>query len=99
MHCTNGTIDNLTPDEDGCFEQVRTVLGYLPVVECTDDVNRADLSLRSLIPRRKVRIYNPYTVIENVVGRRSWFEIGVLRGRMGITGWRGWEAGQWEYCR
>ncbi|EAT80155.2 hypothetical protein SNOG_12342 [Parastagonospora nodorum SN15] len=30
MHCTNGTIDNLAPDEAGCFEQVRTVLSYLP---------------------------------------------------------------------
>lgn len=30
VHCTNGTIDNLAPDEAGCFEQIRTVLSYLP---------------------------------------------------------------------
>lgn len=30
MHCTNGTIDNLAANEQECFEQLRTVLSYLP---------------------------------------------------------------------
>lgn len=95
VHCTNGTIDNLAKDEAECFEQIRTVLGYLPdcgqlqappVSACKDDVNREDISLRSIIPRRKARMYNPYTIIESVVDRGSWFEIGRLWGRTGITG-------------
>ena len=95
MHCTNGTIDNMAKDEEGCFEQIRTVLGYLPncgsweappVVECSDPVNREDLALRSVIPRKKNRMYNPWTILESVVDCGSWFEIGALWGRTGITG-------------
>jgi acetyl-CoA carboxylase carboxyltransferase component len=95
IHCTNGTIDNMAKDEEGCFEQIRTVLGYLPncgswdappVVECVDPVDREDIALRSIIPRKKNRMYNPWTIIESVVDRGSWFEIGPLWGRTGITG-------------
>ena len=95
VHCRNGTIDNLAKNEDECFTQIRTVLGYLPncgmfepppVVDCTDDVNREDLALRSIIPRKKTRMYNPYSIITSVVDKDSWFEIGGLWGRTGITG-------------
>ncbi|KAL6244729.1 hypothetical protein RBB50_008257 [Rhinocladiella similis] len=96
VHCTNGTIDNMAADEAECFDQIRTVLGYLPdcghfqappVVECNgDDVDREDLALRTIIPRRKNRMYSPYAIIESVVDRGSWFEIGRLWGRTGITG-------------
>ncbi|ETI27851.1 hypothetical protein G647_00300 [Cladophialophora carrionii CBS 160.54] len=96
VHCRNGTIDNLAPNEAGCFRQIRTVLGYLPncgqfepppcVLPCADPVDREDLALRSIVPRKKSRMYNPYTIIESVVDRGSWFEIGALWGRTGITG-------------
>jgi acetyl-CoA carboxylase carboxyltransferase component len=94
VHCTNGTIDNLAKDEKECFEQVKTVLGYLPdyggmappVVVCTDDVNREDISLRSIVPRKKGRAYNPWAIILGVVDRGSWFEIGGLWGRTAIVG-------------
>lgn len=98
VHCANGTIDNLAADEKGCFEQIKTVLGYLhdcgalqapPVLPpdwSGDDVNREDVSLRSIIPRRKTRMYNPFTIITSVVDKDSWFEIGGLWGRTGITG-------------
>lgn len=95
VHCTNGTIDNLARDEADCFRQIRTVLGYLPdcgqfqpppVVPCEDPVDREDLALRSIIPRRKARSYNPYTIIQSAVDQGSWFEIGRLWGRTGIAG-------------
>ncbi|KAI1918556.1 hypothetical protein LOZ58_002464 [Ophidiomyces ophidiicola] len=94
MHCTNGTIDNLAANEAECFEQIRTVLGYLPnsgaeappAIPCDDPENREDISLRSIIPRRQQRMYNPWTVIKSVVDRDSWFEIGPLWGRTSITG-------------
>ncbi len=95
MHCTNGTIDNIAKDEEGCFEPIRTVLGYLPncgqleappVVGCDDSVDREDLALRSVIPRKKARMYNPWTIVTSVVDRGSWFEIGALWERTGITG-------------
>lgn len=98
VHCCNGTIDNMAKDEKGCYDQIRTVLGYLP--DCGalqpppcldpgwsgDDVMREDEKLRSVIPRKKNRMYNPYIIIESVVDRNSWFEIGGLWGRTGIVG-------------
>ncbi|CRG91002.1 hypothetical protein PISL3812_08050 [Talaromyces islandicus] len=94
MHCTNGTIDNLATNEAECFEQIRTVLGYLPnsgldmppVVTCTDPESREDLSLRSIIPRKQTRMYNPRFIIKSVVDRDSWFEIGALWGKTAISG-------------
>lgn len=95
MHCTNGTIDNIAKDEEGCFGQIRTVLGYLPncgnfepppVVNSDDPVDRDELSLRSIIPRKKTRMYNPCTIITIVVDRASLSEIGPLWGRTFITG-------------
>ncbi|RJE24082.1 propionyl-CoA carboxylase [Aspergillus sclerotialis] len=94
IHCTNGTIDNLAANEAECYEQLRTVLGYLPnsgseappVVPCDDPENREDVNLRSVIPRRQARMYNPWTIITSVVDRGSWFEIGPLWGRTAIGG-------------
>ncbi|KAF2472489.1 ClpP/crotonase [Lindgomyces ingoldianus] len=94
MHCTNGTIDNLAPDEAGCFEQMRTVLSYLPdsgtklppVVECTDPINRTSESLRSIVPRARNRMYNPRKIITEVVDAGSFFEIGALWGTTAIVG-------------
>ena len=95
VHCRNGTIDNLARDEEECFTQIRTVLGYLPdcgqleappCIGCEDPIERDDVALRSIIPRKKTRMYNPYTIIMSVVDRGSWFEIGALWGRTGIVG-------------
>lgn len=94
MHCTNGTIDNLAANEAECFEQIRTVLGYLPnsgleappVTPCDDPHNREDVSLRSIIPRRQARMYNPRAIIDSIVDRGSWFEIGALWGKTAIHG-------------
>ena len=95
VHCTNGTFDNMAPNEEGCFEMIRTVLGYLPdcgalqpppVSECTDDVMREDITLRSVIPRRKNRMYDPYYIIASVMDKDSWFEIGNMWGKTSICG-------------
>jgi acetyl-CoA carboxylase carboxyltransferase component len=95
VHCRNGTIDNVAKDEEDVFRQIRTVLGYLPdsgsleappCVQPTDDINREDIALRSIIPRRKGRGYNPWSIILSVVDKGSWFEIGALWGRTAIVG-------------
>ncbi|KAF9697808.1 hypothetical protein EKO04_004470 [Ascochyta lentis] len=94
MHCTNGTIDNLAPDEAGCFEQLRTVLSYLPnigtqlppTIECSDSINRVSENLRTIIPRAKNRMYNPRTIITSVIDSSSFFEIGALWGTTAIVG-------------
>ncbi|KAH7074251.1 propionyl-CoA carboxylase beta chain mitochondrial precursor [Paraphoma chrysanthemicola] len=94
MHCTNGTIDNLAPDEAGCFEQIRTVLSYLPdcgtklppTVEPSDPIDRVSEGLRSIIPRAKNRMYNPRAIITEVVDSGSFFEVGSLWGTTAIVG-------------
>ncbi len=94
MHCTNGTIDNLAPNEAGCFEQIRTVLSYLPdcgtklppTIDCTDPIDRLSENLRSIIPRNKNRMYNPRAIITSVVDSGSFFEIGALWGTTAIVG-------------
>jgi len=94
MHCTNGTIDNLAEDEADCFAQLRTVLSYLPncgthappVVPCEDPVDRISPELRTLIPRKRERMYDPRKIIRTVVDSESFFEIGALWGRTAIVG-------------
>ncbi|KAF2206276.1 hypothetical protein CERZMDRAFT_115810 [Cercospora zeae-maydis SCOH1-5] len=94
MHCTNGTIDNLARDEQACFEQIRTVLGFLPncgtmmppVGETMDEVGRENVELRTMVPRKRERMFSMRTIISTVVDDGSWFEIGALWGRTAICG-------------
>ncbi|KAF2802262.1 ClpP/crotonase [Mytilinidion resinicola] len=86
MHCTDGTIDNVAPNEAGCFEQIRTVLSYLPdcgtamppVITCEDPTDRMSPDRRSIILRKRERMYNPRKIINTVVDEDSFFEIGPL---------------------
>ena len=98
VHCRNGTIDNLAPNEAAAFEQIKTVLGFLP--NCGDlqpppvlasdwsgdDAGRETVNLRTTIPRKQGRMYNPYTSITSTVDATSWFEIGGLWGTTAICG-------------
>lgn len=94
MHCTNGTIDNYAASETDAFDQIRTVLGYLPncgtllppTVTSEDPIDRQSPELRSIIPRKRERMYDPRKIIATVADERSWFEIGALWGRTAIVG-------------
>ena len=93
MHCTNGTIDNIAPDEAGCYEQLRTILQFLPnhgleappVLTCDDPDDRSTPSMRTLVPRRRERMFPAHKLLE-IVDKDSWFEIGALWGRTAICG-------------
>lgn len=94
MHCKNGTIDNLAANEQECFEQLRNILSYLPnsgsslppVFPSEDPPDRLCEELRTIIPRRKARMYDPRKIITTVVDNGSWFEIGALWGTTAIVG-------------
>ncbi|TRX90564.1 hypothetical protein FHL15_008537 [Xylaria flabelliformis] len=94
MHCRNGTIDNMARDEHDAFGQIRRVLSYLPnsgfsappVIKSSDIPNRREEALRSLIPRRKERMYDPRRLVTLVVDIGSFFEIGALWGTTAIVG-------------
>jgi acetyl-CoA carboxylase carboxyltransferase component len=93
MHCTNGTIDNIAADEAGCYDQIRTILQYLPnhgleappVLPSNDPDDRATPNMRTLIPRRRERMFPAHKLLE-IVDKDSWFEIGALWGRTAICG-------------
>lgn len=81
-------------DEHDAFEQIRRVLSYLPnsgfsappVIKSGDVPDRREEALRSLIPRRKERMYDPRRLITLVVDSGSFFEIGALWGTTAIVG-------------
>ncbi|KAH7032406.1 propionyl-CoA carboxylase beta chain mitochondrial precursor [Macrophomina phaseolina] len=94
VHCTNGTIDNLAMNEAECFDQLRTVLSFLPnsgtevppTLPNEDPVGPISPELRTVIPRKRERMYNPRKIITTVVDQGSWFEIGALWGTTAIVG-------------
>jgi acetyl-CoA carboxylase carboxyltransferase component len=94
VHCTNGTIDNMAANEADCFHQIRTVLSYLPncgtqmpsVRPSEDPVDRTSPELRTLVPRKRERMYDPRKMITTIVDLGSFFEIGALWGRTTIVG-------------
>lgn len=94
IHCTNGTIDNLASNEQDAFNQLATVLSYLPNhglelpphYPTTDPINRKSEALRSIIPRKRERMYDARRLIRTVVDSDTFFEIGALWGRTAIVG-------------
>ncbi len=94
IHAFNGTVDNVADDEQGCFDQIRAFLSYLPsnVWELTpratpeDDPDRRDELLLEIIPRERRRAFSPRKLIECVVDRGSFFELTPFFGRSLMTG-------------
>jgi acetyl-CoA carboxylase carboxyltransferase component len=103
IHTRNGAVDDEVASEDEAFARVRAFLSYLPSsvddlpprAECPDDPNRREESLLSAIPKERRKVYKVREIIEAVVDRDSWFEIGRYNGRSAVTGLArldGWPA-------
>jgi len=90
---TGGTIDNVAPSEEGCFEMIRRYLSYMPqnVYEapprvCTDDpADRAEDALLDIVPEQRRRAYNMRRIISLIFDRDSTFEIQPDYGKALIT--------------
>ena len=90
----NGVIMNLAENETDALQQIRRFLSYLPanvweeppVAECNDDPHRRDESLISIVPRNRRQIYDPHRILNSVLDRNSFFEIGPYYGRARVTG-------------
>jgi acetyl-CoA carboxylase carboxyltransferase component len=90
----SGVVDNAADDDAGAIEQVKRFLGYLPDnvwempprLEATDDPNRRDERLLSLIPRDIRKPYNPRVIVEGVLDEGSFFEIAPDYGNSRIIG-------------
>ncbi len=90
----SGCVDNEVESEDEAFAQIRRFLSYLPSnvwqipprSESQDDPNRREEELISIIPRDRRRSYDVRQLLNLVLDRNSFFEIGRLYGRPLVTG-------------
>ncbi len=79
----SGVAHFAADDEDECFEQLRTLLSFMPLnnmedppaVVPTDDPERMDEALQSIIPDNPKKPYDMKTVIEHIVDDGFFFEV------------------------
>lgn len=89
-----GAVDDATDTEEEAFARARRFLSYLPssVHEVaargpiTDDPRRRDEKLLDAIPQDRRKVYRMRPIIESVVDKGSFFEMGKMFGRSVITG-------------
>ncbi len=94
VHARNGTVDNAAPDETAALDQIRRFLGYMPshVWELAphgpvdDPVDRKEEMLLEIVPRERRRAFDMRRVVNAVVDKGSFFEMGRGYGRSQITG-------------
>ena len=80
---TSGVAHFAAENDDDCLEQIRYLLSFLPsnnlegapVVASTDDVNRMDESLNTLLPDNPNQPYNMKDVIASVVDNGEFYEV------------------------
>jgi acetyl-CoA carboxylase carboxyltransferase component len=90
----SGVVDNEVSTEQEAFESIRRFLSYLPsnVYQVPprhaphDDPDRREEDLLSAIPRDRRRSYEVRRILQFVVDRGSFFEIGANYGRPLVTG-------------
>ena len=89
-----GAIDLAVDTEADAFAAARRFLSYLPssvhslppVTPCDDDPERGDEFLLSAIPRNRRQVYKMRPIVESVVDKGSFFEMGRNFGRSIIAG-------------
>lgn len=89
-----GAVDHAVDSEEEAFACARRFLSYLPssvygtppVTPCDDDPNRRDEKLFKAIPRDRRRVYQMRPIIDTIVDKGSFFEMGRMFGRSVITG-------------
>lgn len=94
IHASNGAVDDEVESEFEAFERTRKFLSYLPssVYELPargprkDDPNRRDDWLAGAVPRDRREVYRMRPIIDSLVDKGSFFEIGKLHGCSIITG-------------
>lgn len=94
VHGSNGTVDAVVPSEEEAFAAIRRFLSYLPssvwqlppAAPCDDPPDRREEELLGIVPRNRRRPYDVRRLVNMVVDRDSFFEIGRLWGRSVVTG-------------
>jgi acetyl-CoA carboxylase carboxyltransferase component len=89
-----GAVDHAADSEEEAFDCARRFLSYLPGsvhevaprLPTDDDPGRRDEFLFEVVPRERRRVYKMRPIVEAVVDRGSFFEMGKMFGRPIITG-------------
>lgn len=92
IHTRNGAIDDMVRTEAEAFDRTCRFLSYLPssidelppIIDSSDDPERREEKLLSIIPKDPRRVYRMRALIEAVIDRDSYFEIGKDWGRSAI---------------
>ncbi len=94
IQCGAGAVDDAVDTEEQAFEAARRFLSYLPSstyevaprLACDDPAGRRDERLFTIVPRDRHQPYKMRNVVESVVDRGSFMEMGRHFGRPVITG-------------
>lgn len=94
IHSKNGAVDIFTKSENEAFEITRKILSYLPpsVYELPkrsktkDDPNRRDEWLLEAIPRDRRKVYKVRNIINSIIDKDSFLEVGKNYGQSIVTG-------------
>jgi acetyl-CoA carboxylase carboxyltransferase component len=94
LHARNGTVDDEVDSEDEAFERTRRFLSYLPRSSLEvpargvrdDDPRRREEALLAAVPHDERKVYPMRPIVQAIVDRGTFFEIGRLWGRSVITG-------------
>lgn len=94
IHTSNGVVDDEVATEEEAFERARRFLSYLPPsvhelaprAEPGDDPERRDAWLVGAVPKDRRRVYRVRPIVEAVVDRGSFLELGRGWGRSAVTG-------------
>ncbi len=90
---TSGVAHFVAENDDDCLEQIRCLMSFLPgnnlegspVVLNTDDVNRMDDSLNTLLPDNPNQPYNMKDIISSIVDNGDFYEVQPYFARNIIT--------------
>ena len=80
---TSGVAHFVAENDDDCLEQIRYLMSFLPsnnlegtpVAACTDDINRMDESLNTLLPDNPNQPYNMKDIITSIVDNGEFYEV------------------------
>jgi methylmalonyl-CoA decarboxylase alpha subunit len=90
---TSGVAHFVAENDEDCLEQIRRLMSFLPgnnlegapVILNTDDVNRMDESLNTLLPDNPNQPYNMKDVITSIVDDGDFYEVQPYFARNIIT--------------
>jgi acetyl-CoA carboxylase carboxyltransferase component len=91
---TSGVAHFFAASEDECYGQIRKTLSYLPsnnleeppFKDTGDSPDRADISLRGIVPTTPNKAYDVRDVISRVVDNGDFFEVQALHAMNMVTG-------------